>query len=169
MDKGKIKEDLSICYLKTIATINGIALERIEHDEDSIDVVIKKLIYLHNGGKFNSQISVQLKTTSSVSQYNIGNTEISYLLKAKNYNDLCAPASMPSMLALLILPENEDEWIAWNPEELMIKGKMFWVSFQGNEETKNVGNITVKIPKENVLNVTTISTLIEKVAEEGMI
>ena len=169
MDKEKIKEDLSICYLKTIAAINGIAMERIEHDEDSIDVVIKKIIYLKNGGKFNSQISVQLKATASSSQYNISNTEISYLLKAKNYNDLCAPASMPSILALLILPENETEWIRWSSEELMIKGKMFWISFQGKEETKNVSRITVKIPKENELNAITIETLIQKVAEEGMI
>lgn len=169
MDTEKIKEDLSICYLKTIAAVNGIALERIEHDEDSIDVIIKKLVCLQSGGKFNSQISVQLKATSSVSQYSIGETEISYVLKVKNYNDLCAPASMPSILALLILPAKEDEWIAWSPEELMIKGKMFWISFQGDEESKNVGNITVKIPKENVLSATTIEALIERVAEEGMI
>ena len=91
------------------------------------------------------------------------------MLKAKNYNDLCAPASMPSILALLILPENETEWITWSSEELMIKGKMFWISFQGNEETKNVSHITVKIPKKNELNAITIETLIEKVAEEGMI
>lgn len=49
MDKEKIKEDLSICYLKTIAAVNGIALERIEHDEDSVDVIIKKLVYHDNG------------------------------------------------------------------------------------------------------------------------
>lgn len=91
------------------------------------------------------------------------------MLKAKNYNDLCAPASMPSILALLILPENETEWIRWSSEELMIKGKMFWISFQGKEETKNVSHITVKIPKENELNAITIETLIQKVAEEGMI
>lgn len=167
MDKEKIKEDLSICYLKTIVAINGIALERIEHDEDSIDVVIKKLVYLQNGGKFNSQISVQLKATSSTSQYNIRDTDISYSLKSKNYNDLCTPASMPSILALLILPENEDEWVTWSPEELMIKGKMFWTSLQGKEKTNNASKITVKIPPKNVLNAITVEDLIKKVAEEG--
>ncbi len=39
MDIEKIKEDLSICYLKTIAAVRGIAVERIEHDEDSVDAV----------------------------------------------------------------------------------------------------------------------------------
>ena len=88
MDIEKIKEDLSICYLKTIAAVRGIAVERIEHDEDSVDVVIKKVLNIDKNVSFNSQISVQLKATSSKSQYSIGKQEISYKLKVKNYNDL---------------------------------------------------------------------------------
>ena len=71
MDIEKIKEDLSICYLKTIAAVRGIAVERIEHDEDSVDVVIKKVLNIDKNVSFNSQISVQLKATSSKSQYSI--------------------------------------------------------------------------------------------------
>lgn len=168
MDKEKIKEDLSICYLKTIAAVNGIALERIEHDEDSVDVIIKKLVYRDNGKpKFNSQISVQLKATSSASQYTINEADISYVLKVKNYNDLCTPASMPSVLALLILPEIEEEWIGWTPDELMINGKMYWLSLRDQETSNNSASVTVKIPKNNILNNVTIEKLIEKVAEEG--
>ncbi len=170
MDKEKIKEDLSICYLKTIAAVNGIALERIEHDEDSVDVIIKKLICGEDGTpKFNSQISIQLKATSSVSQYTIGENDISYVLKVKNYNDLCTPASMPSILALLILPELEQEWTCWTTDELMIKGKMFWLSLRDRETSNNSASVTVKIPKNNILNVTTIEELIERVAEEGVL
>jgi len=168
MDKEKIKEDLSICYLKTIAAVNGIALERIEHDEDSVDVIIKKLVYHDNGKtKFNSQISVQLKATSSASQYTINEADISYVLKVKNYNDLCTPASMPSVLALLILPEIEEEWIGWTPDELMINGEMYWLSLRDQETSNNSASVTVKIPKNNILNNVTIEELIEKVAEEG--
>lgn len=170
MDKEKIKEDLSICYLKTIAAVNGIALERIEHDEDSVDVVIKKLVCGEDGKpRFNSQISVQLKATSSISQYTIGENDISYVLKVKNYNDLCTPASMPSILALLILPEMDDEWVKWTPDELMIKGKMFWLSLRDREVSNNSASVTVKIPKTNVLNIATIEELIVKVSEEGML
>lgn len=166
MDIEKIKEDLSICYLKTIAAIQGIAVERNEHDEDSVDVIIKKVIDIGSNIPFNSQISVQLKSTSSNSQYSINEDEISYKLKVKNYNDLCMPASMPSILALLILPEDKEEWIKWTPEELTMKGKMFWLSLQGCESSDNKDNVTVKIPKENVLNVDTIENLLKKAAEE---
>lgn len=169
MDIEKIKEDLSICYLKTIAAVRRIAVERIEHDEDSVDVVIKKVLNIDKNVSFNSQISVQLKATSSKSQYGIGKQEISYKLKVKNYNDLCMPATMPSMLALLILPEEMEEWTKWTPDELMIKGKMFWLSLQNQEVSDNKDNVTVKIPKENILNADTIENLIQKAAEEGIL
>lgn len=166
MDIEKIKEDLSICYLKTINAVKGIAVERIEHDEDSVDVIIKKVLNTDKNMPFNSQISVQLKSTSSKSQYGISKEKISYKLKVKNYNHLCMPASMPSILALLILPEKIEEWTRWTPNELMIKGKMFWLSLQDQEVSDNKDNVTVKIPKENILNADTIENLIKKVAEK---
>lgn len=167
MDIERIKEDLSICYLKTIAAVNGIALDQIPHDEDSIDVVIKKFIELDGGLRFNSQISIQLKSTSSPSQYTIGENEITYRLKVKNYNDLCAPSAMPSMLVLLILPENEDEWVNWTEEELMLRGQMFWLSLQNEAISNNAGTVSVKIPKSNRLSKDSIEALLIKVAEEG--
>lgn len=169
MDIEKIKEDLSICYLKTIAAVKGIAVEQIEHDEDSVDVIIKKILNTDKNMPFNSQISVQLKSTSSKSQYSISEEGISYKLKVKNYNDLCMPASMPSILALLILPEEIEEWTKWTPDELIIKGKMFWLSLQDQEVSDNKDNVTVKIPKENILNADTIENLIKKAAEEGIL
>lgn len=167
MDIERIKEDLSICYLKTIAAVNGVALEQNYHDEDSTDVVIKKFLELEGGLKFNSQISVQLKSTSSLSQYSIGENEITYKLKVKNYNDLCAVSAMPSMLALFILPENSDEWVGWNEEELILKGQMFWLGLQNNEPSSNTESVSVKIPKSNRLSKESIGALLIKAAKEG--
>ena len=51
----------------------------------------------------------------------------------------------------------------------MIKGKMFWLSLRDQETSNNSASVTVKIPKNNILNIATIEELIEKVAEEGML
>lgn len=166
METGKIKEELSICYLNTISAVNGIAMELCHHDEDSIDAIIKMMVDLA-GKRYNSQISVQLKTTSSKSQYSIDEKTITYKLRAKNYNDLCAPSAMPSMLALLVLPENSEEWIDWSEEELMLRGQMFWISLQNQNPTNNTGTVSVNIPLENRLGTEKLKELMIIAAEEG--
>lgn len=167
MDIEKIKEDLSICYLKMISAVNGIALEQFHHDEDSTDVVIKKVIKVGGTVPFNSSIRVQLKATSSTSQYTISGDSVSYKLKVKNYNDLCMRSANPSMLALLVLPDDQNEWVNWTKDEVFLKGKMFWLSLQGKETSDNSATVTVKIPFENVLSTSSIESLLIKAAEEG--
>lgn len=168
MDNEKIKEEMSMCYLQAVAAVNGISLERYHHDEDSTDVTLNKII-LPGGMEYNSQIRVQLKSTSSKSQYTINENEITYKLKVKNYNDLCMPSVTPSMLALLILPENANEWLDWNIDELMLRGQMYWIGLQNNEKSDNESTISIKIPKDHILNDRTINDLIEKAAEEGIL
>lgn len=169
MDIQKVKEDLSISYMSIVSAMGKIALENIRHDEDSVDAVIKKIINLDGGLKFNSQISVQLKATSSNSQYSETEELITYQLKVKNYNDLCMPSSMPSILALLILPDNEEDWVNWSPKELMLNGCMYWMNFQNCEKSNNDSHISVKIPKTNLINCSSLLQLLEKAAKEGEI
>ena len=166
MDISQIKEELSISYISTIAAMAGIDYEIMRHDDDSADGLLKKCIYVFGGRKFNSSLHVQLKCTSSISQYNDDGKAISYKLKAKNYNDLCAPSTTPIILALLIIPENQIEWINWTPEDLMLKGCMYWLSLANNEETNNTGFVTIKIPKSNALNCETLHNILEKIARE---
>lgn len=167
MNDETIKEELSVCYLSAISSINGIALERHHRDDDSIDVEIKKVVIRKDGFRFNSQISIQLKATSSQTQYSIGENEITYKLNVKNYNDLCSLSVMPSMLGLLILPPDKNDWISWNEQELILKGQFFWISLQGRKLSNNSNTINVKIPKTNRLKPDNIESLLNKVAEEG--
>lgn len=163
----KVKEELSICYLNAIAAINGIALEQIKHDEDSTDVILKKTVKLSDGKPFNSQIRVQLKSTSSPSQFSIGSNDLTYKLNVKNHNDLCQRTTAPVILALLILPENEEEWVKWSKEELVLHGKMFWLSLHGCKKSDNKSSVTVTIPLSNALNDENIETLLIRAAQEG--
>lgn len=167
MDTQKIKEDLSISYMSLVSAAVGIGYEIIRHDEDSIDSIIKKVLKLEGGKKFNSQISVQLKATSSKSQYTDNGDFITYQLKVKNFNDLCMAASMPSILALLILPENESEWVNWSPEEIILNGCMYWVNLQKCDNSRNADKVSVKIPKTNQINSHNLLILLEKAAKEG--
>ncbi len=166
MDTSSKKEELSITYISALCAVSGISFDRQFHDDDSTDATIKKLITLPDGRKCEAILRVQLKATSSTTQYKEDDSTITYVLKAKNYNDLKTISTTPIVLALLILPEKEDEWVTWTHEELMIKGRMYWQSFESAPEIENKSSITVKIPKENYLNSDRLLELLQRVAEE---
>ena len=166
MDLSAIKEELSIAYISSICAIVGIDYERTIHDNDSTDALIKCLITLENGTDCLAMMRIQLKSTSSTSQYTETADCIRYKLKAKNYNDLCGRATTPFVLMLLILPEEESEWLKWTSEELILRGRMYWQRFAECAATKNTDRITVEIPKSNVVNTETIMGMMKKIATE---
>lgn len=107
-----------------------------------------------------------MKCTSSPLQYKDKGNIITYKLKAKNYNDLCLPATTPIMLGLLILPEDEKIWLHWTREELMLKGCLYWAEFSGKVASVNEGTVNVKIDKKNVVNTETLQGILEAIARE---
>lgn len=167
MDESQIKEELSINYIATVAAIGGIDYEINRHDGDSTDGVLKKWIVPSAGSKIHTSLRVQLKCTSSVSQYSDDGNYITYQLKAKNYNDLTAKSTTPIVLGLLVLPENKKMWTKWSVEELLIKGCMYWLNLANCEETSNKASVSVKIDKSNVINSNTLNDLLNRIAEEG--
>lgn len=166
MDIEAIKEELSISYLHAVCTKEGITFELPRHDEDSSDVILRRKVLLRNGSEYESLIRVQLKATSSLSQYSEDENTIRYKLKIKNYNDLRRNSTTPIILALLILPENEDEWIHWTEQTLLLKGRMYWACFKGADESDNVSNITVTIDKKQIVNPDALLALLHGTAEE---
>ncbi len=166
MDMAQIKEDISISYISALCAYAGISYDIIRHDGDSTDAVLHKCIVLDGIGKYMAELRVQLKCTSSQSQYTDNGDRIVYRLKVKNYNDLCAPSTTPIILALLILPDNEEEWVKWTREELMLKGCMYWAEFSLEEKSENTASVNVNFDKNNVINSETLIYLLKKIAKE---
>ncbi|MCL2153763.1 MAG: DUF4365 domain-containing protein [Oscillospiraceae bacterium] len=75
------KEEISKNYLNAVCAIKGISMEPQEHDDDGLDVILKKIITFSNGTRFNALMSVQLKSTSS--DYTEYADHYSYPLKKK--------------------------------------------------------------------------------------
>lgn len=169
MHKSRDKEDLQISYISALCAASGISYDTQSHDDDSTDGIIKKRINLGDGRFYDAAVRIQLKCTSSASQYEDKGTYITYKLKVKNYNDLCTPSTTPIILGLLILPENEDEWIDWSTEELLIRGCMYWKDFSGCEKSNNAGTVNVKIEKSDVINQKTLNDILTQIAKEGWI
>ena len=63
------KEDIHISYLSAVCASASVSFDLQRHDDDSTDGIMKKLITLDDGTKYMSSLRIQLKCTSSVSQY----------------------------------------------------------------------------------------------------
>lgn len=160
------KEDIHISYLLSVCASANISLDLQRHDSDSTDGIIKKTIELDNGEKYMSSLRIQLKCTSSASQFTDKGNQIQYKLKVKNYNDLCTKCTTPIILGLLVLPENEKDWVKWSEKELLINGCMYWADFSTKLPSENKNSITVNIDKNNLINKDTLLEILRKIAKE---
>ena len=169
MNVQDFKEDLSISYLRAIAAQAKVTLEVNRRDGDSKDVDLRKQTVTDTGEPFVAEFSVQLKATSSKSIYSETSNSIKYQLPAKNFNDLCRRGTNIIILCLLILPENELEWVNQSPDELVLKRCMYWLSLQGESETTNSATVTVDIPKTNIMSADKLNDMIHTIANGGRI
>ncbi len=166
MHLSRKKEDISICYLSTLCAHNGIDYEITRNDADSTDAILKKVVILKDIGKIHISLRIQLKSTSSIKQYTEKDTYITYKLKVKNYNDLCQKTTVPIILCLLILPEDENSWVKWTNKELLLRGSMYWTEFSTEDKSNNENSITIKINKKNIINEKTLLWIFDKIARE---
>lgn len=164
MEETKVEEYLSLSYMQALCAATKALYGKVEEDEDSKDLWLKKRIY--NGTKgFWSSLYIQMKSTYSKALYSETEESIKYALKVKNYNDLVEQNGDYSILALLILPQDKGQWVTLTPENLILRRCVYWVSLQGKERSSNSETVTVTIPKKNILNVETLNLLFEKIAK----
>ena len=75
-------------------------------------------------------------------------------------------STTPIILGLLVLPEDENTWVKWSTEELLIRGCMYWAEFSTQQPSNNVGTVSVRINKSQVLNQESLLNILEKIAKE---
>lgn len=158
-----IKEDISIAYLTAVASKAGIATNIRHRDVESEDVSLTFQTLDSKGNKFISNLNIQLKSTSAITEYEITPTDIKYKLKVKNYNDLTQNRSTPIILGLLIIP-NYENCVIWTIEDLMLNCTMYWISLKGKVKSANSHSATIKIPSEQLLNSESLIEIMNKIA-----
>lgn len=165
MDEELIKEQLSFAYFQCICAMNKIIYNKEDNDNDGYDISFRKVINLDES-EFNANIYAQVKSTSSPNMYSQDDQNITYRLKAKNYNDLVRRSGNPAILLLYIMPSYKDEWLKWSIEELAMRGQMYWISLKDRELSNNSESVSVTIPKTNIISINSIEGVMTKLVKE---
>ncbi len=69
----------------------------------------------------------------------------------------------PRILAIVVVPDNPDNWLTQSRQELCLKYCGYWVSLRGQPPTQNQTSVTISIPQQNIFNVEALKTLMQRI------
>lgn len=158
-----MKQQLSIAYIRAVATTAGLVIGDLAEDYDGIDMTIRS--FANYGFTSNSSLDVQLKCTSQSSVMNA--TDVSWSLTEHGYTKLQkADRFTLGILALLVVPPDWKDWIHQDEDRLLSRGCMYfsvardWADFPDGQ-----GSATVKCSREDVLDVDNMLSLMHLAAK----
>jgi hypothetical protein len=107
------------------------------------------------------QLDLQLRSTTRA---NVSATEVKYDLDVRTYGFLGGSCPVPRVLVVLVLPEDEGQWLSQSPEELVLRHCAYWLSLRGAPATTASSSIRVSIPREQVFSVQAVQALLSRLA-----
>lgn len=151
-----IKEQISLCYIRTIAAKCACSLEETKVDRDSIDCVVK---YNKGKGPYTSpELHIQAKATS------VAKVSKSHLIfpkfSQKNYNDLRKMTHHPRILVVLALPHQDKDFVKWSSYRTSIKRCAYWLSLKEYPDI-TTKTTTLKIPIQNCFSPNVLMKMLE--------
>jgi hypothetical protein len=161
MDLNTQKEQFSIAYVHALGAVAGLKLDRYSIDDDSIDVLLSR------AGRRSPHLSLQLKCSSDI---DLRPDYFSFRIKLKNYDDLRRKTMVPRILVVLHVPEVLEDWLGESPDHVLLRHRAYWVSLLGEVEINPAKRedwqekkITVRLPRANLLNPASLSTMMDNI------
>jgi len=169
MTKEHIKEELSARCIEALANYMGFVTE--SHRKDyGIDLTIREIAKrIELNGKetlfpSNRELKVQLKATTE-KQVRNAKGHLKFDLKVKNYNDLVyyVQSQRPMYLFLVIMPDDEQRWLEYTPNELILRSRCYWYTHTlGTVASSNSRTQVIQIPENQIIKKETFTQLLDK-------
>jgi Domain of unknown function (DUF4365) len=163
MDIQKQKEEFQYAYVCALAAHAGLNRGDFRVDDDSIDITFQAKGNLGLGRLRSPMIQIQLKCSS---QDLIVDDVIKFPLKIKNYNDLRGEdVVVPRYLAVLLVPDDLNQWIADNTDHIALFKSCHWLSLRNYGPTDNESTVTVNVPLAQRLTSATLWRMMGRASE----
>lgn len=140
MNQSLQMEQLSLAYVRAVASHAGYQVTRPEPDTDSVDGIL-----MAQFGR-RPRIEFQAKATA---QNVLRNGIIHFPLSVKNYNELRVETWVPRILIVMLMPKDEADRLSQTADELCLRHCAYWISLANMPENSNTSSITVEIPITN--------------------
>ena len=142
------KEVISFAYLSAISALAGYNCQPgPAPDRNSVDAIVWP-------GEGMLNINVQLKSTASPDWQEDG---LHFRLRRKNYDEL-RTATLPAILVVLELPEDEESWFECDSDNLIMRRCAWWLSLKEHPEIDTQSRV-VTLPMEQRLDIDELKRL----------
>jgi hypothetical protein len=165
LPRNQRQEALSRAYVRAVAAQAGVLCG--ETDQDfGIDLFLRAVeVHDHQCWDAGPQLDVQLKSSTRAE---VRDAEVAYDLEVRAYNLLRAQTvCRPRLLILLVLPEDETQWLQQTVDELILRQCAYWFSLFGAPPTTNQTTVRITIPRGNVFSVEALRGLLDEVSRES--
>lgn len=149
------QEQFSNAFIEAIAAVAGCSAAKPAVDNDSIDWT------LSNRLPRRPKLDLQLKCTA----HDTGPADyIRFALPIKNYRDLIlTDLSNPRILAVVVVPDQTDDWIEQERERLVLRHCAYWTSLLGLTQSDNETTVTVDVPRTNLFTVDALNRIMQRI------
>jgi hypothetical protein len=164
MTRNHRQEALCRAYVRTIAAQAGVLCSQPDPDY-GIDLSLRAVeIDARRRRDVSVQVDLQLRSTTRA---NITESAVAYDLDVPTYNNLRVAGACPRILVVLVLPDDEKEWVWQSPAELAIRRCAYWLSLEEFPPTTATRSLRTEIPLANVFSAEAVHTLLQQARERS--
>ena len=158
MAPNERKARFSLSYIEAVASHAGFQVVEPKVDHDSVDGTLTA-----DFGR-RPRIDFQAKATA---RDVVREDHIAFPLPVKNYDDLRLEAINPRILIVLLMPQEDRDWIAQTADELCLRHCAYWASLLGRPAVPNISTVTVHVPMTSVLDHDQLVDMMQETEQRG--
>jgi hypothetical protein len=151
MHSSHCKEDLSVSYVRAVATSIGVACDELKRDINGCDVLIRSEDTPTDTAQ---SLSVQLKCTVNRLHRSADGSEVVFPLRRIDHEHLRRRDFPPRVLVVVEVPAHvQHSWVEIASDELVLKASAWWTSLEGQPALPAGQNtVNVRIPASSYFN-----------------
>ena len=153
------QESLCRAYAQAVAGRAGLAVT-VPSPDYGIDMGLR---FVEEQGQVRFDAGVQLDLQlRSTTRAPVSETHVSFDLDVRTYDSLRGTPPVPRILVVLLLPEDEDQWLSQTQDELVLRHCAYWISLRGAAAISATSSVRVPIPRAQVFSAQAAQDIVDR-------
>ncbi len=156
------QEALCRAYVQAVAALAGVATS-VPTPDYGVDQSLRAIVQ-RGSRRLDGRLHVDLQLRSTT-QASVADGEVSYDLDVSTYESLREPSLGGCLLVVLVLPNDEAEWVSQTVDELVVRRCAYWYSLRGAAPTKATSSVRVGIPQSQMFSAEAVRAIFDRLRQ----